>query len=334
MTYSGLTTEHRPTSEQSARTAPLSILVLHHAATTNVDQVVAMMMPGGRQVSAHIALKDARIVGVVDEGLRAWSLSSAKYDSMALTVEACNSSIGGAWPLSPETHESLAKLSADWSTRYGIPLDRAHVMGHREVYTRYGASYATACPGGMDLDWIVNRARELKGLGPAPAPITSAPAGIAAPATYNGYAIATIQARLTTAGFPTTADGIYGPDTKAKVRAFQSARGLVVDGIVGAATWAALAGVPAAAAGGLMADGVWGPATTRALQRVLGVSADGVLGPQTYRALQSRTGAGVDGIVGPNTRKALQRHLGVAQDGIWGPATARALQNRLNSGTF
>lgn len=35
-------------------------------------------------------------------------------------------------------------------------------------------------------------------------------------------------------------DGIYGPDTERRVRAFQQARGLTVDGEVGPQTWAAI----------------------------------------------------------------------------------------------
>jgi murein DD-endopeptidase MepM/ murein hydrolase activator NlpD len=37
-----------------------------------------------------------------------------------------------------------------------------------------------------------------------------------------------------------TADGDFGPNTDKAVRAFQSSKGLVVDGIVGAKTWAAI----------------------------------------------------------------------------------------------
>ena len=37
-----------------------------------------------------------------------------------------------------------------------------------------------------------------------------------------------------------TADGIYGPNTRAAVVAFQQNNGLAVDGIVGPSTWAAL----------------------------------------------------------------------------------------------
>ncbi|WP_314647612.1 peptidoglycan DD-metalloendopeptidase family protein [uncultured Microbacterium sp.] len=125
-------------------------------------------------------------------------------------------------------------------------------------------------------------------------------------------------------------DGIYGPDTTAKVRAWQGAHSLVADGVWGPASDAK--GFPAGP--NLAVDGQWGVATTKALQVALGVAADGQIGPNTIRALQARVGVAADGIMGPNTSKGLQRHLGVAQDGQWGPDTARALQVRLNAGTF
>src|SRR5690606_17568277 len=49
------------------------------------------------------------------------------------------------------------------SARYGFPIDRAHVFGHREISekTAYHGN-PTACPGpSMDLEYIVRRAREL-----------------------------------------------------------------------------------------------------------------------------------------------------------------------------
>lgn len=60
----------------------------------------------------------------------------------------------------------------------------------------------------------------------------------------NMLAVTAIQTALTRAGFSLgTIDGIFGPKTEAAVKAFQRARGLKVDGIVGKATVAALGGV-------------------------------------------------------------------------------------------
>lgn len=236
--YTGtrLTTDHSP------RTRSIGGWVLHHAAMTGtVEGLLSLMMPGGRTVSAHGAFKDGERIQAVPHDRRAWSLADAYWDSWALTCECINNSGAPGWTLSAATHESIAQWIAATSKMTGVYPHRNGdpktwtVIGHREVYTIHGGSYATACPGGMDLNWIVRRAQALLEATPGPVALPNDDTP-----TYAGYPIREIQELLTKAGFPTEVDGIYGPQTEKNVSAFQEAVGLVVDGDVGPATWAAL----------------------------------------------------------------------------------------------
>jgi peptidoglycan hydrolase-like protein with peptidoglycan-binding domain len=57
----------------------------------------------------------------------------------------------------------------------------------------------------------------------------------------KGKAVTQLQRRLNELGFASgKADGSFGPATEKAVKAFQAARGLEVDGVVGAKTWTAL----------------------------------------------------------------------------------------------
>lgn len=165
-------------------------VVLHHAALTNLETLRRLEM-GAKQVSSSAIVKDNfRERMMPDETFRAWSLSSALWDSLLRSVETCNQSTDG-WTVSDESHWSLARAVAYWSELEGWWPHRDGgrknwtVLGHREVYSIHGASYATACPGGMDLNLVTSRAQMLHGVTVVAPVEPSVPAYIPSFATTN-----------------------------------------------------------------------------------------------------------------------------------------------------
>lgn len=150
MTFSPLTNGVQLTTDSSKRTAQIDRFIVHHAATTSLAAILSLFQPGGRTVSANYALgSDGTLIAAVDEDRRAWTSSSAAWDGRAVTIEVANSVAGGSYPVSDATFHKLARLIADVATRYGFPIDDTHILTHQELYIRYGASYATACPGDL-----------------------------------------------------------------------------------------------------------------------------------------------------------------------------------------
>jgi N-acetylmuramoyl-L-alanine amidase len=134
-----------------------------------------------------------------------------------------------------------------------------------------------------------------------------------------GEAVRDLQRRLVALGHDCTADepGELGPATEAAVRAFQAARGLLVDGDCGRETWAALV-----ESGFSLGD------------RLLYFRRPMLRGDDVAELQRRLNALGFDagredGIFGEDTAGALtdfERNAGLAVDGICGPATLAALQ--------
>ncbi|MBA4085040.1 transglycosylase family protein [Janibacter terrae] len=86
-----------------------------------------------------------------------------------------------------------------------------------------------------------------------------------------------------------------------------------------------------ATAGALVVDGIRGPKTNAAIEKWVGTAQDGTLSSADVQALQAKVGTGQDGVIGPKTTSALQQVVGADVDGIWGPQTTSKLQAYLNA---
>jgi peptidoglycan hydrolase-like protein with peptidoglycan-binding domain len=126
------------------------------------------------------------------------------------------------------------------------------------------------------------------------------------------FPVRPLQQLLRARNHPVAVDGIFGPNTEAAVKAFQSSKGLAADGIVGPQTWPRLIvqvkkgsrGDPVRGVQevmkfhdqsngegpGVQVDGIFGPRTdafVRGFQTAVGIDSDGIVGPITWRALVS-----------------------------------------------
>jgi murein DD-endopeptidase MepM/ murein hydrolase activator NlpD len=144
------------------------------------------------------------------------------------------------------------------------------------------------------------------------------PKAISAQTASSGRAsVAALQVALRARGlYAATVDGVRGPLTREGVRRFQARRGLVVDGIVGPRTLAALGwrGRPGLGARAITAGARgWDVAALQWLLATRGFASgafDGRLGPRgdaALRRFQAWAGLGADGVAGPATLAAVRR---------------------------
>ena len=245
MTHSPLTDKIRLSKKSSSRrSAKVDTFLVHHTASVSGrgDGVVNMMVNLARRgVSSNYVLgSDGYLWLVVDEDRRAWTSGSkrdggkgAAWDRRSITIEICNSSGAPNWGISNASIDKAARLLIDLRRRYGIK----RVIGHRDLWTQYRASYATYCPGPNTVARILRREKELLG-GASPVPVSPWLSVIAVQKRLNvwrrHWGISTI-----------TEDNITGPQTRGAITDAQKRFKITVDGVAGPQTWGKISASPA-----------------------------------------------------------------------------------------
>ena len=177
-------------------------IVIHHNANTN--DVVPQVWQS-RASSAHYQVTPHAVRQCVDENNTAWHAGNWAMNLRSIGIEHLNSTGAPSWQVAPETIERSAHLVADICQRYFIPCDRQHIIKHSEV------PRSTACPGGLDIDKLVNRARELMG---QPADnVQPAPQPAPAPAKSDGGYLS-FDCRGNVREQPTTKSGVFATYNK------------------------------------------------------------------------------------------------------------------------
>lgn len=147
------------------RTQKLDMIVIHWIVGTLASADATFTNPA-RNASATYGVGETRISQYVKESDTAWanghSDPAKNTNPRSISIEH-----EGGWLLpdgtrkkpSPAVHENSAQLIADIVRRNpAIKLDRNHIKKHNEV-----SDTGTECPGSTDIDWLINRAKEILG---------------------------------------------------------------------------------------------------------------------------------------------------------------------------
>lgn len=104
-----------------------------------------------RDTSSHYGIGDNEIHQYVKDSDTAYQAGDWNINLRSIGIEHQG---GPDLPISDETYDTSARLIAELCQRYNIPLDRQHILEHREII-------ATQCPGTLDVVRLINKAKDL-----------------------------------------------------------------------------------------------------------------------------------------------------------------------------
>lgn len=149
MSNSSLVSYTKLSPNCGARTAPISKITIHHAATVNasLEGMGNHFAKSSTQASSNYAIdSNGKIALYVDESKRAWTSSNQANDNVAVTIEVANSKGAPNWEVSDKALTALIDLCVDICKRNGIK-ELNYTGDATGNLTRHNMFKATTCPG-------------------------------------------------------------------------------------------------------------------------------------------------------------------------------------------
>ncbi|WP_433357870.1 peptidoglycan recognition protein family protein (plasmid) [Microtetraspora malaysiensis] len=207
------------------------------------------------KTSAHVCFDNDSAVRCVDDDDTAWCAPNANADGLHGEFAGYARQKRGEWldDYGTAMLAIAARQYAVWADKYSIPvvkLTPAEVRagkhgfcGHRDVTAAYPGTGTHTDPG-TDFPWdyflglVKDELARLRN--PVPAkPVTWSRTLVYSKAKpmMKGSDVTAWQKQLVKLGHNVDVDGVYGPDSTAKTKAFQREAGLLVTGAVDKTTW-------------------------------------------------------------------------------------------------
>jgi len=138
-----------PSPNYSGNREKISYLIIHWFGTGNIEGAKNRFLNPSSKVSAHYAISGKTIYQFVKEGDTAYHAGNLAMNLRSIGIEHDATLDHNA---SEETYQTSGQLVKEICQKWNIPLDREHIIGHRQVV-------ATQCPGTLDIDKIINIAK-------------------------------------------------------------------------------------------------------------------------------------------------------------------------------
>lgn len=135
----------------SRRTQPIKRIVIHWFGVGTLESANNRFQNRANQVSAHYGISNGRVWQWVKDTDVAWHSGVASVNANSIGIEHDATTTKR---LSDVDYGLSGQLIAILAKKYNIPLDRKHIISHREVK-------ATACSGTINLDRIIAIAKQI-----------------------------------------------------------------------------------------------------------------------------------------------------------------------------